>query len=73
VARASLDSYDTKARKNADGSVDVYFGPKALEGQESNGIPTAANKEYFLYFRFYGPQPPLFAKTWKLPDLEQVR
>jgi hypothetical protein len=22
---------------------------------------------------FYGPQPPLFAKTWKLPDLEQVQ
>jgi hypothetical protein len=29
VVRASLDSYGTKARKNADGSVDVYFGPKA--------------------------------------------
>jgi hypothetical protein len=32
VARASLDSYDTKARKHADGSVDVYLGPKAPEG-----------------------------------------
>jgi hypothetical protein len=32
-----------------------------------------ADKAYFLYFCFYGPQPPLFVKTWKLPDLEQVQ
>jgi hypothetical protein len=35
-----------------------------------------ADKAYFLYFRyfrFYGSQPPLFVKTWKLPDLEQVQ
>jgi Protein of unknown function (DUF1214) len=57
----------------ADGSVDVYFGLKAPEGQESNWIPTMADKAYFLYVRFYGPQPPLFAKTWKLPDLELVQ
>ena len=48
--------------------MDVYGGPKAPEGQASNWIPTVADKHYFLYFRFYGPQPPLFTKTWKLPD-----
>jgi len=53
--------------------VDVYFGPKAREGQASNWIPTVADKAYFLYFRFYGPQPPLFTKTWKLSDLAPVQ
>ncbi len=24
-------------------------------------------------FRFYGPEKPLFEKTWKLPDIERVR
>jgi hypothetical protein len=43
------------------------------EGRASNWIPTVADKDYFLYFRFYGPQPPLFTKTWKLLDLEQVQ
>jgi hypothetical protein len=52
---------------------DVYVGPKAPEGEESNWIPTVADQAYFLYFRFYGPQPPLFAKTWKLPDLKWVQ
>jgi len=32
-----------------------------------------ADKAYFLYVRFYGPQPPFFVKTWKLPDLEPVQ
>jgi hypothetical protein len=24
-------------------------------------------------FRFYGPEKPLFDKTWKLPDIEEIR
>ncbi len=73
VARPSLDSYDREARKGADGSMDVYFGPKAPDGCEANWIPTAAEIDWFPYFRFYGPQQPLFAKTRKLPDIERMR
>ena len=72
VARPSMDSYDTKARKNVDGSMDVYFGPKAPQGMEANWIPTVVENDWFPYFRFYGPQQPLFAKTWKLPDIEKM-
>jgi hypothetical protein len=28
--------------------------------------------DWFPYFRFYGPQQPLFAKMWKLPDIEKM-
>ena len=31
-------------QKNADGSVDVYFGPKAPAGKESNWVPTNAER-----------------------------
>lgn len=72
MARPSIDSYDKKASKNADGSVDIYFGPKARNGMEANWVPTAAGKDWFPYFRFYGPQQPLFTKTWKLPDIEKM-
>ena len=72
VARPSIDSYDKKASKNADGSMDVYFGPKAPKGMEANWVPTVAGKDWFPYFRFYGPQQPLFAKNWKLPDIEKM-
>jgi hypothetical protein len=72
VARASIDSFDKKARKNADGSMDIYFGPKAPNGMDANWVPTVAGKDWFAYFRFYGPERPLFAKTWKLLDIEKL-
>ncbi len=59
-------------QKNADGSVDIYFGPKAPEGKESNWVPTSANGKFEVLFRFYGPEKALFDKTWKLPDVEQA-
>ena len=73
ASRNSIDSYDQKVRKNADGSVDVNFGPTPPAGQESNWISTAPGKGWFPFFRFYGPEKPLFEKTWKLPDIEKVK
>ncbi|MCM3873053.1 MAG: DUF1254 domain-containing protein [Pyrinomonadaceae bacterium] len=58
---------------NADGSVDIYFGPKMPPGQEKNWINTVPGKGWFPIFRFYGPLQPLYDKTWKLPDIEMVK
>jgi hypothetical protein len=58
---------------NADGSVDIYFGPNAPQGHEKNWIPTVSGKAWFAYFRLYGPLQPYFDKTWKLPDIEAAR
>ena len=57
---------------NADGSVDLYFGPKPPDGKESSWIPTQAGRGWEVMMRFYGPQPPLFDKSWVLPDLEKI-
>jgi hypothetical protein len=59
--------------KNADGSVDVYFSPEALAGKESNWVPTKAGGQFEVLFRLYGPEKPFFDKTWKLPDIEEVK
>ena len=59
-------------RSNADGAVDVYIGPAAPKGLEANWIPTAG-KDFWLIARFYGPQQPLFDKTWVMPDVEEVK
>jgi hypothetical protein len=56
--------------KNADGSVDAYFGPTAPAGKESNWVPTKSGGGFEVMFRFYGPEKPLFDKTWRLPDIE---
>jgi hypothetical protein len=59
--------------KNPDGSVDLWFAPKPPAGQpESNWIPTAPGKEWFAYFRLYGPLQAYMDETWPLPDIEPV-
>ena len=47
---------------NADGTIDLYFGPSAPEGQEANWIQTVPDKGWFAVFRLYGPLQPWFDK-----------
>jgi hypothetical protein len=72
MPRASRASQDSAVQKNADGSVDIYFGSKAPAGKEANWVPTNANGQFEVLFRFYGPEQALFEKTWKLPDVERI-
>lgn len=69
---SSRSSQTPGLETKADGSVDIFFGPKAPEGQESNWIPTDPTGRFEALFRFYGPDKPLFDKTWVLPDIEKV-
>lgn len=68
--RASRASNSTEVEKNADGSVDLYLGPKAPAGKASNWIPTDPARKFELMFRLYAPTKALFDKKWKLPDVE---
>ena len=67
-----LDSYNKKMHRNSDGSVDIYFGPKAPVGHEDNWVPTKAGGTWFMMFRFYGPDKALFDKSWTMADIEIV-
>jgi hypothetical protein len=58
---------------NADGSVDLYFGPQKPQGANANYVMTMPGKGWFTYFRFYGPKEAYFDKSWQLPDLDQVK
>jgi hypothetical protein len=71
VDRASRASNAAEVQKNADGSVDIYFGPKAPAGKESNWVPTDPARKFELMFRLYAPTKALFDKTWVLPDVEK--
>jgi hypothetical protein len=50
---------------NADGSVDVYFGPAVPESKQNNWIQTIPGKGWFTILRLYGPLEPWFDKTWR--------
>jgi len=60
---------------NADGSVDLYFGPpgSSPKGKENNWIETVAGKNWFSILRLYGPTEPWFDKTWRPGEIEEVK
>jgi hypothetical protein len=59
--------------KNADGSVDLYFGPTPAKGHEKNSLVTVRGRAWFPLVRLYGPLQPYFDRSWELPDLEPVK
>ncbi len=70
--RTTLSSYDLdNMKKNADGGVTIYVGPKAPVGLEANWIPTAGRRP-LPAMRLYGPTEAFNNKTFKLPDFELV-
>jgi hypothetical protein len=71
--RAAIRSLVDKPQANADGSYDLYFGPKAPAGKEGMWVKTIPGKGWFSAFRVYGPQAPAFDGTWKLNDIAEVR
>jgi hypothetical protein len=70
---SSRSSQTAGLQKNADGSVDVYFGATAPAGKETNWVPTNANGGFEVLFRLYGVEKVFFDKVWKLPDVEKVQ
>ena len=70
LERAGLSSFDLpNMKKNSDGSVTLYFGPKPPKGLENNWIPTEG-KRPLPVVRFYGPTDEYRDKSWKMPDVE---
>ena len=69
----SVSSQNEDLKVNADGSVDVWFGPKVLAGKESNWIRTIPGKSWFMILRLYGPLEPWFNKTWRPGEIELVK
>jgi hypothetical protein len=81
VSRSLLDSGDQitvsslrEPVSNADGSVDVFFGPtKPKDVSDKNWVKTDPKKGFFVVFRFYGPLEGYMDKTWALNDFELVK
>jgi len=71
--RPTIDSLAKAVQKNADGSVDVYFGQKAPAGHELTWIHAPAGRTFPPWFRFHGPEQAVFDKSWKMADIELVR
>ncbi len=67
-----IDSNKPGLQKNADGSVDIYVGPKPPAGKDSNWIQSVPGKGWNTLLRLYGPLKPWFDRTWVPGDFELV-
>lgn len=68
----SLGKLD-KPAVNADGSTDLYIGPKAPAGKEGNWLATAPGRGFFAILRLYLPAGPAIDGSWKPGDIAKVR
>jgi hypothetical protein len=69
----ALTSESGTVKSNAEGSVDIYFGPTAPAGKESNWIQTVPGKGWFTLLRLYGALEPWFDKSWRPGEIELVK
>jgi hypothetical protein len=70
-SRVAVHSHGSTTRKNADGSADVFFGPRPEAGREANWIYTTPDRPWFTLFRSYEPDASVSGST-VLPDLEKT-
>jgi hypothetical protein len=69
----SVSSQTKGLKVNADGSVNVYFGPKAPPGEQQNWMQTVPGTSWNTLLRLYGPLAPWFDKTWRPGEIEKIK
>lgn len=69
----SVSSQTKGLQTNADGSIEVYFGPKAPVGKESNWVQTVPGTGWNVVLRMYGALEPWFDKKWRPGEIELMK
>jgi hypothetical protein len=69
----TLSSQNEKLKPAADGSYELWFGPKAPTGKEDSFVRTAPGKGWFAILRIYGPTKPWFDKSWRPGEIEAMK
>jgi len=65
----SINAMD-RPTPNADGSIDIYFGPKS-PGSGKPWLATIPGKGFFVILRLYGPTKAFYDQAWKPDDVEK--
>ena len=63
---------DGTVEANADGTTDLYFGPTAPDGKESNWLQTVPGKGWWPILRLYNPLQSFFDKSWRPSEIEPI-
>jgi hypothetical protein len=63
-----------KVATNADGSVDLYFGPtKLADVADSNWIQTVDGRDFLVALRLYGTGVEFYDQSWEPDDVVKVK
>jgi hypothetical protein len=68
----ALSNETGTVQTNPDGLVDVFFGPQAPPGRESNWIQLVPGKGWFTILRLYSPLEPWLDKTWHPGEITRI-
>jgi hypothetical protein len=71
--KAAVRSLLEEPQPNSDGSFDIFFGPNAPAGKENEWVKTIPGKGWFVYFRIYGAELPVFNGAWKLNNIVEIK
>jgi hypothetical protein len=70
----SVNSLNEAVAKNADGSVDLWFGPsKPADAPDTNFIQTVNGRNFLAMVRLYGTGVEFFDQSWKPDDVAKVK
>ncbi len=69
----SVYSSCKKLEVNHDGSVDVWFSPKAPIGKGNNWIQTIPGKGWYVILRLYDPLETWVNGTWNSGEIEEMK
>lgn len=73
VASPDISSLDKGLQYNEDGSIDLYVGPQAPKGKESNWIETNSDNNSIFLFRFYGPKAAVKDGSWIMKGFTKIK
>ena len=73
VSIPGVNGYEDIA-KNADGSIDIYFGPtKPKDVKESNYIKSVEDRAVLVGLRLYGSSVEFFDQTWRPDNVVKIK
>jgi hypothetical protein len=76
-AAATIPTLSVRSERRGDGERCAWarLGRGRLQRRgvaAAHGASPRRDGEFEVLFRFYGPEEPLFNKTWTLPDIEKI-
>ncbi len=70
--RPSVNSSCMNLVKNPDGTIDLWFGPKAPAGKVCNWLQSDPKKKWYMILHLYGPSESWYNKSCSPGEIEEV-